>query len=155
MERLKISMDGGVRTIELNRPDKRHAIDSAMMAEFLDAFGADIARLKGGLPTADRVRIDQYLDSIREVERQIQRAESAAQANPEPDIDRPMGVPAAFADHARLNPGRQRLTFDDVERIWDDEIRPKMKDFASMQDGAEPVPEDSQWFANWRVPQRN
>ena len=78
----------------------------------------DIARLKGVLAAADRTRVDQYLDSIREVERQIQRAESAATDNPEPDIDRPMGVPAAFADHARLMFDLQTLALQgDITRI--------------------------------------
>ena len=57
-------------------------------------------------------------------------------------------------EYGGLNPDRTPLTFDDVEQIWDEEVRPKMKDFASMQDGSEPVPEDSRWFANWRVPER-
>jgi hypothetical protein len=50
----------------------------------------------------DRVRVDQYLDSIREIERQIQRAEAATMDHTTPDLDRPVGVPAAFADHAKL-----------------------------------------------------
>ncbi len=87
-------------------------------ASLLDAFGADIARLKGGLATSDQIRIDQYLDSIREVERQIQRAETAAMDNPEPDLDRPMGVPAAFADHAKLMFDLQVLALQgDITRI--------------------------------------
>jgi len=45
------------------------------------------------------------------------------------------------------------LTFDDVEGIWEEEIRPKLKDFESMQDGDEGPPEDSRWHANWRIPQ--
>ena len=51
-------------------------------ASLLDAFGADIARLKGVLAAADRTRVDQYLNSIREVERQIQRAESGGDGQP-------------------------------------------------------------------------
>ena len=68
----------------------------------LDSFSDDIARLKRRVGATDRVRVDQYLDSVREVERQIQRAEAGAAKNLMPDVDRPVGVPAAFADHARL-----------------------------------------------------
>ena len=71
-------------------------------ASLLDSFGDDIARLRGAVGTTDRVRVDQYLDSVREIERQIQRAEAAGAENFSPDIDRPVGVPAEFADHTRL-----------------------------------------------------
>ena len=84
----------------------------------LDAFSDDIARLKGAVGTEDRARVDQYLDSIREVERQIQRAEAGAAENPMPDLDRPVGVPAAFADHARLLFDLQLLAFQgDITRV--------------------------------------
>src|SRR5947207_7407399 len=68
----------------------------------LDSFSVDIARLKQRVGVPDRGRVDQYLDSIREVEREIQRAEAATMADAMPDLDRPVGVPAAFADHAKL-----------------------------------------------------
>src|SRR5262252_4275441 len=71
-------------------------------ASLLDSFNADIARLKQRVGVPDRARVDQYLDSVREIERQIQRAETAARDNTLPDLDRPVGVPAAFADHAKL-----------------------------------------------------
>jgi len=43
------------------------------------------------------------------------------------------------------------LSYDDVEGIWEAEIRPRLKDFASMQNPEEAPPEDSRWFGNWRV----
>ena len=87
-------------------------------ASLLDSFNEDIARLKGTVGAADRVRVDQYLDSIREVERQIQRAEAAASDNLFPDLDRPVGVPDSFADHARLMFDLQVLAFQgDITRI--------------------------------------
>ncbi|GIS98238.1 MAG: hypothetical protein CM1200mP25_4750 [Acidobacteriota bacterium] len=49
--------------------------------------------MKAKLTAGDRIRVEQYLDSIREVERQIQRAEHGAMTNPEPDMDRPTGCP--------------------------------------------------------------
>ena len=69
-------------------------------ASLLDSFSTDIARLKQRVGVPDRVRVDQYLDSVREIERQIQRAEAGVNDNTMPDLDRPVGVPAAFADHA-------------------------------------------------------
>jgi creatinine amidohydrolase len=45
------------------------------------------------------------------------------------------------------------LTYDDIEGIWEEEVRPRLKDFASMQSGDEGPPEDSRWHANWPIPQ--
>jgi uncharacterized protein DUF1552 len=87
-------------------------------ASLLDSFSDDIARLKRRVGTTDRVRVDQYLDTIREIERQIQRAETGAASNPMPDLDRPVGVPAAFADHAKLMFDLQVLAFQaDITRV--------------------------------------
>src|SRR4029077_12656759 len=71
-------------------------------ASLLDSFGGEIARLKQRVGIADRVRVAHYLDTIREIERQIQHAEAATMDNTMPDLDRPVGVPAAFADHVKL-----------------------------------------------------
>ena len=71
-------------------------------ASLLDSFNDDIARLQRKLGPGDRARVSQYLETVREVERRIQKAEADTADNPLPDLDRPVGVPAAYADHARL-----------------------------------------------------
>ncbi len=87
-------------------------------ASLLDWFNEDIARLNRQLGPSDRARVDNYLDSVREVERRIQRAEADAADNPLPDLDRPVGVPAAYADHARLMFDLQVLALQgDVTRV--------------------------------------
>ena len=87
-------------------------------ASLLDWFNEDIARLKRKLGPGDRTRISQYLDTVRQVERRIQKAEADAADNPLPDLDRPVGVPAAYADHARLMFDLQVLALQgDVTRI--------------------------------------
>lgn len=87
-------------------------------ASLLDAFNNDIARLKRNLGAGDRDKVNQYLDTIREVERRIQKAESDTKDKPLPDLDRPVGVPAAYADHARLMFDLQLLAFQgDVTRV--------------------------------------
>src|SRR5204863_50374 len=87
-------------------------------ASLLDSSGGDIARLKRRVGIPDRVRVDHYLDSIREIERQIQRAEAATMDDAMPDLDRPVGVPAAFADHAKLMFDLQILAFQaDITRV--------------------------------------
>ena len=87
-------------------------------ASLLDALTGDIARLKQRVGVPDRARVDQYLDSVREVEREIQRAQKAVAENTLPDVDRPIGVPAAFADHAKLMFDLQILAFQaDITRV--------------------------------------
>ena len=67
---------------------------------------------------ADRERVSGYMDSIREVERRIEQAEVEARDNKLPDLDRPLGVPAAYADHARLMFDLQLLAYQaDITRI--------------------------------------
>src|SRR5213082_794277 len=87
-------------------------------ASLLDWFNEDIARLNRKLGPSDRTRISQYLDTVRQVERRIQKAEADAADNPLPDLDRPVGVPAAYADHARLMFDLQVLALQgDVTRV--------------------------------------
>ena len=69
-----------------------------------------------GVP--DRVRVDQYLDSVRAVEREIERAEHAVLDPRLGDVERPVGVPAEFADHVKLMFDLQILAFQaDITRI--------------------------------------
>lgn len=87
-------------------------------ASLLDWFNEDIARLNRQLGPSDRAKVSHYLDTVREVERRIQKAEADAKDNPLPDLDRPVGVPAAYADHARLMFDLQVLAMQgDVTRV--------------------------------------
>ena len=86
-------------------------------ASLLDWVREDTARLQKRLGSDDRARVDQYLETIREVERRIQKAEADTDG-PLPDLDRPLGVPAAYADHARLMFDLQVLAMQgDVTRV--------------------------------------
>ena len=87
-------------------------------ASLLDWVREDIARLQGRLGSGDRTRVSEYLDTIREVERRVQQAEAQTRDNPLPDLDRPVGVPADYADHARLMFDLQVLALrGDVTRV--------------------------------------
>jgi len=87
-------------------------------ASLLDWFNEDIARLNRQLGPGDRARVSQYLDTVREVERRIQKAETDAAEHPLRDLDRPVGVPTAYADHARLMFDLQVLAMQgDVTRV--------------------------------------
>ncbi len=92
--------------------------DLTRRASLLDSVGEEFARLSRTLGPADRTRISGYLDSVREVERRIQKAESETRDNPLPDLDRPTGVPAAYAEHAKLMFDLQALALrGDVTRV--------------------------------------
>jgi hypothetical protein len=87
-------------------------------ASLLDWIRDDVTRLQKKLGPDDRARVDQYLDTVREVEHRIQKAEAATADQLLPDLDRPVGVPAAYADHARLMFDLQVLALQgDVTRV--------------------------------------
>jgi hypothetical protein len=95
--------------------DRRAALKRR--ASLLDWVRDDISRLQNTLGADDRRRVGQYLDSIREVERRIQKAESDS-GDQLPDLDRPVGVPASYADHAKLMFDLQTLAMQgDVTRV--------------------------------------
>jgi Protein of unknown function (DUF1552) len=96
--------------------DRRAALKRR--ASLLDWVRDDISRLQRTLGPDDRARVGQYLDSIREVERRIQKAESDTGDDRLPDLDRPVGVPASYADHAKLMFDLQVLALQgDVTRV--------------------------------------
>jgi hypothetical protein len=87
-------------------------------ASLLDWVNEDISRLQNKLGASDRNKVSQYLDTVREVERRIQKAESETADSHMPDLDRPLGVPTAYADHARLMFDLQVLALQgDVTRV--------------------------------------
>lgn len=96
--------------------DRRAALRKR--ASLLDWVREDISRLQKKLGPDDRTRVGQYLDTVREVERRIQKAEAETADDHLPDLDRPVGVPAAYADHARLMFDLQVLALQgDVTRV--------------------------------------
>src|SRR3989449_3133330 len=96
--------------------DRRAAL--RRRASLLDWVRDDISRLQKKLGPDDRTRVGQYLETVREVERRIQKAEAEDAGDRLPDLDRPVGVPAAYADHARLMFDLQVLALQgDVTRV--------------------------------------
>ena len=82
----------------------------------LDSLLGEVATLRNKVAAADRTRLANYLESVRDVERRIQRA--VAHNTELPRFDRPAGVPETFADHARLMFDMQLLAYQgDVTRV--------------------------------------
>jgi Protein of unknown function (DUF1552) len=83
----------------------------------LDSVIQEAATLKGSLGQNDRVKIVEYLDAIRDVERRIQRAEEQS-ARELPIVEHPAGVPATFDDHVQLMCDLQVLAYQaDLTRV--------------------------------------
>lgn len=89
--------------------DERVAI-TAETSSILDAVAADAAALQQRLGPQDRVAVADYLDSVREIERRIQRIKSEGMGGVElPDA--PVGIPAAFEEHLKLQFDMMALAF--------------------------------------------
>ena len=99
-----------------NASERRAAL--RYRGSLLDSLTGSIAKIKGMVGTPDHARLDQYLESVRQVEREIERGEKAVADNKTPDLDRPVGVPPVFADHAKLMYDLQILAFQaDITRV--------------------------------------
>jgi len=83
------------------KPERRRA-DLKTSGSILDWMTSDLARLQRELGAGDRTRLGQYLESVREVERRIQKAEQQSAGNTLPDFERPATVPAVWEDHVKL-----------------------------------------------------
>jgi hypothetical protein len=69
----------------------------------LDAVTEELAGLQRTLGVGDRTRMDQYLESVREIERRIQTAEAKSGESTLPALlERPVGIPEKFDEHAKL-----------------------------------------------------
>jgi hypothetical protein len=83
----------------------------------LDSVMTKLSDLKRELGPADQVKVGEYTDSVRDVERRIQRAEEQRDVQL-PSLDQPAGVPPVFEDHLALMLDLQILAFQsDLTRV--------------------------------------
>ncbi len=83
----------------------------------LDSVAQEVARLVRGLGAKDRAKLTEYLDSIRDIERRIQIAEKQSDREL-PSVERPVGVPSTFTEHAKLMMDLQVLAYQtDMTRV--------------------------------------
>jgi hypothetical protein len=66
----------------------------------LDYVRGDLARIEPGLGVRDKRKLDEYFESIRDIERRIQKAEQ--QKMQMPVMESPVGIPDSFEEHAKL-----------------------------------------------------
>ncbi|MBM3770560.1 MAG: DUF1552 domain-containing protein [Acidimicrobiia bacterium] len=83
----------------------------------LDSVNAKLAGLKRELGPQDQQRVDEYAESIRDVERRIQLAEEQRDLEL-PTLEQPQGVPPVFEDHLALMLDLQLLALQsDLTRV--------------------------------------
>ena len=83
----------------------------------LDSIAQQVPTLEKDLPAADRRRLRDYLDEVREIERRVKQVD--AQLSRQLDLpDAPVGIPAAFEDHLKLMLDLQVLAYkSEITRI--------------------------------------
>lgn len=84
----------------------------------LDSLITAVGQLQSSLGATDRVKLDQYLDAVRDIERRIQTAEQQSARSDIPTLTRPTAIPDVYADHVALMFDLQLLAFQtDATRI--------------------------------------
>jgi hypothetical protein len=82
----------------------------------LDWLGTSISRIKKDLGTADRARLNDYLDDVREIERRIQKIEAHNSTGEQRELP---GAPDSFSEHVKLMFDLQALAFaSDITRVF-------------------------------------
>ncbi len=68
----------------------------------IDAVSSELSTLGLDLASADRLRVDEYLEALRDVERRIQKAEQQSASSAVSLVERPVGIPETFEEHTNL-----------------------------------------------------
>jgi hypothetical protein len=86
----------------------------------LDWVSESIGQLKGSLGSADRARLDSYLEDVREIERRIQKIEAYNSSGEPRELPAaPIGVPDAYDEHVKLMFDLQALAWAaDITRVF-------------------------------------
>ena len=83
----------------------------------LDSLTHSLARLRVDTSAADRARLDEYTENVREIERRLQIAMRASTVAPE-NMAVPVGVPQTFDEHIKLQFDLLALAFQaDITRV--------------------------------------
>ena len=98
-------------------PEEERA-ELATNRSILDSVNTRISDLRKTLGPGDRQRIDQYLDSVRDIEGRIVRAEARTAELAVSLPDRPVDIPPDFQDHVEMMFDLQALAYQgDVTRV--------------------------------------
>jgi len=96
------------------------AVRRAEDKSILDLISAQLARLNKEIGAADRVRLSNYLDEVREIERRIQKVEAYNKSGEVRELPTsPVGVPDSFDEHVKLMFDLQAVAFaSDTTRVF-------------------------------------
>ena len=84
----------------------------------LDSVMQEVSRVSETLGPGDRTRLDEYLDSVREIEQRIKNPASKSASEVEL-IERPLDIPDSFDEHTKLMFDLQTLAFRaDLTRVF-------------------------------------
>ena len=84
----------------------------------LDSIMDRVGRLSRDVGATDRLKLNEYLDAVRDVERRIQTADRNGGNTELPEVKRPRGIPAVYSDHAKLMFDMQVLAWQtDMTRV--------------------------------------
>ena len=84
----------------------------------LDYVAGSIDRLQTELGTRDRRKLSEYLDSIRDIERRIEKAEKQSAELKLPQMAKPDSTPESFEEHAQLMIELQAIAYQtDMTRV--------------------------------------
>jgi len=99
---------------------KERAERRAEDRSILDWITASVGRLQQDLGTADRARLGDYLDEVREIERRIQKVEAFNKSGEQRELPgAPVGVPDSFDEHVKLMFDLQAIAFaSDITRVF-------------------------------------
>ena len=98
-------------------PEQRRA-EMRKNTSILDWVLDDMSRLQKQLGNSDRAKMEEYVSTVREVERRIQLAEQQAAGSPLPDLSRPTSVPGEWEAHVKLMYDLQVLALQaDLTRV--------------------------------------
>jgi hypothetical protein len=98
---------------------ERTARDARLQQQksILDSVTEKLADLKLQLGPQDRVKVNEYTEAVRDVERRIQKAEGQRDTEL-PSMEQPQGAPPVFEDHLAMMLDLQTLAFQsDLTRV--------------------------------------
>lgn len=101
------SSDPAARKLQLNK-----------QRSILDYVAGSIDRLQSDLGNRDKRKLSEYLDSIRDLERRIQKAELQSAEVKLPEMQKPDSTPESFEEHAKLLIELQAIAYQtDMTRV--------------------------------------